>query len=288
MYASDPMRSSSCFSRVMLGCLLLLCVAIAGYAPTAQSQSIWTYHYDNLRTGWNFNETILTPQNAPGLQLLTSVPLDEQVTAQPLLVRGVTIPGQGTHDVLYVATENDTVYALDATTGAILLTRNFGQPVAQSALPGQCSDNGTSVGIHSTPVIDLASSTMYVMVYTYENSTPIYRLHALDLTTLSDKVTPAIVSASSPLSNGQVYNFNPSVSRQRSGLVEANGNIYAAFASFCDLSANLSRGWLLGWQSGSLKPLSSSHLDDQLAKSNNNFFLSSIWMSGYGVAADPS
>jgi hypothetical protein len=68
----------------------------------------------------------------------------------------------------------------------------------------------------------------------------------------------------------------------------ANGNIYAAFASFCDLNADLSRGWLLGWQAGSLTPLPANHLDNQLATSTNNYSLSSIWMSGYGVAADSS
>jgi hypothetical protein len=131
---------------------------------------------------------------------------------------------------------------------------------------------------------------MYLMVYSYENNTPIYRLHAVDLTTLNDKVPPTVVSASATLpTGGGVYNFNPSVSRQRSGLVlAANGNIYSAFAAFCDLNANLSRGWLLGWQAASLKPLKANHLNDQLPNSANNYFLSLIWMSGYGVAADSS
>src|SRR5262249_34843339 len=160
----------------ILGYLLCLSIALAGSAPAARSQSILTYHYDNSRTGWNPNETTLTPQNVPGLQLLASVSLDEQVDAQPLLVRGLTIAG-GTHDVLYVATENDTVYALDAATGAILLSPNFGTPVPQSVLPGQCNNNSGVVGINSTPVIDLASSTMYVIVYTYDNdTTPTFRL----------------------------------------------------------------------------------------------------------------
>jgi hypothetical protein len=291
MSASDAMLASSPCSSVILGYLLCLSVAVAGFAPTAQSQSISTYHYDNSRTGWNPNETTLTPQNVPGLKLLTSISVDEQVDAQPLLVRGLTIAG-GTHDVLYIATENDTVYALDATTGSVLLTRNFGPPVPQSVLPGQCNNNSGNVGINSTPVIDPASSTIYVMVYSYANGAPIFRLHALDLGTLSDKVPPAVVSASAKLtSNGGVYQFNPSVSRQRSGLLlAANGNIYAGFASFCDINANLSRGWLLGWQpgAGKLTPLSANQLDDQLNKSTDNFFLSSIWMSGYGVAADAS
>jgi hypothetical protein len=207
-----------------------------------------------------------------------------------LFVPGLTIAG-GTHNVVYVVTENDTVYALDATTGAILLTRNFGPPMPQLVLPGQCNNNSGNVGINSTPVIDPASSTMYVMVYSYENGAPIFRLHGLDLSTLSDKVPPAVVSASGKLSNGGTYNFNPSVSRQRAGLLRAaNGNIYAGFASFCDNYANLSRGWLLGWQPGSgrLTPLPANYLDDQEAQSTDSFFLSSIWMSGYGVAADSS
>jgi hypothetical protein len=139
-------------------------------------------------------------------------------------------------------------------------------------------------------VIDVAGKTIYVMVYSYEGSppAPIFRLHALDLTTLNDKAT-AVVSASARLSTGGgVYNFNPSVSRQRSGLLLANGNIYAAFASFCDIKANISRGWLLGWQAGSLSPFRANQLDDLLPSSANNYFLSSIWMSGYGVAADSS
>ena len=107
---------------------------------------------------------------------------------------------------------------------------------------------------------------------------------------MNDTVTPVVVSASARLANGGgVYNFNPAVSRQRSALLlAANGNIYAAFASFCDLNADVSRGWLLGWQAASLTPLRSSELDNLLPHSTNNYFLSTIWMSGYGVAADSS
>ena len=114
----------------------------------------------------------------------------------------------GAHDVLYVATENNTVYALDAATGAILATQNFGAPVPQKLLQGHCSRNAQNVGIRLTPVIDLVHSTILFMVYSYEGNTPIYRLHALDLTTLNDKVTPTVVvSAWVKLSNGGVYPF---------------------------------------------------------------------------------
>ena len=182
LFKCDPIRWLLPYSRLLP---LFSIAAVADFSP-ARSQSISTYHYDNFRTCCN---DTLNAQNVPGLQLLTKVILDEQVDAQPLLATGVAIPGQGTHDVLYVATENNTLYALDATTGAILLVRNdFGPPVPRSALPGQCNNNSASVGINSTPVIDQASSAIYIVVYTCENSAPIYRLHTIDLSTLTDKV----------------------------------------------------------------------------------------------------
>ncbi len=247
---------------------------------------ITTYHYDNGRTGWNQHEITLTPANVGHLRLSTTIALDEQVNAQPLFVPGMTIAG-GRHSVVYVATSNNTIYALDAATGAILLQTNFGPPVPQSALPGQCNNNSTVVGITSTPVIDRASNTLYAMIYRYENR-PIYRLHALDLATLTDKVPPVVVRATATLSDGSRWSFQAAYSRQRAALVEANGNIYAAFSSFCDLSANYARGWLLGWNAGSLAPLAANMLTNKLipAQSPNDFFLSSIWMSGSGPAVD--
>jgi hypothetical protein len=266
--------------------LVLALFTIFGPAP-ARAGAITTHHYDNGRTGWNQQETILTPANVGKLQLLTTVALDEQVDAQPLYVPGMTIGG-GRHNVLYVATENDTIYALDAVSGAIRLQMNFGAAVPQSALPSQCNNNSAVVGINSTPVIDLASNTLYVMIYTYENNIPIYRLHALDLATLIDKASPAVVQATATLSDGSSWSFQAAYSRQRAALLEANGNIYAAFGSFCDFNPNYSRGWLLGWNAGSLAPLAANLLNNKLtpAQSPNDFFLSSIWMSGSGPAAD--
>jgi hypothetical protein len=258
-------------------------------APVGAIQKITTHHYDNFRTGWNPYEFTLTPANVGSLRLATQIPLDEQVDAQPLFASGVTIAG-GTHNVLFLATENDTIYALDAATGAVLLQRNFGAPVPQSVLPGFCANNSVSVGINSTPVMDFAAQILYVMVYTYENNTPVYRLHALALGTLADKVTPAVVQAKARLDDGSTWNFQPGYSRQRSALLLSGGNVYAAFASFCDINPDVSRGWLLGWQAGSLTPLPTNQLNNKLipSQSPNDFFLSSIWMSGYGIAADGS
>src|SRR6202041_2193692 len=135
---------------------------------------------------------------------------------------------------------------------------------------------------------DPSSNTLYVMIYTQDRSGPAYRLHALDLGSLTDKVTPQIVSASHPLSDGTTFNFNATYQRQRPGLLLANGNVYAGFGSFCDYNATLPRGWLLGSHTGTLTPLPASRLNDLQALSPDSFFRSSIWMSGYGPATDDS
>ena len=251
----------------------------------AAQVSVTTYHYDNNRTGWNSQETVLTPANvASSFGLLHKVALDDQVDAQPLLVPGVMITAgnhQGTHDVVYVASEGNTVYAIDAESGEILLNPNFGAPVPS---PLGCNNNGPNVGINSTPVIDPASNPLYVMVYT--NDGPTYRIHALDLGSLTDKVTPVVVVASHTLTNGATFQFNATYQRQRPGLLLTGGNVYAGFGSFCDFAANVSRGWLLGWSTGSLTPLPANQLLDMLSSSPDNFFLSSIWMSGYAPSTD--
>lgn len=274
---------------------------------------VLTYHYDSLRTGWNQTEKTLTPTSVStgsfGL-LHTPVQLDEQIDAQPLIVRNVSMGG-AVHDVVYVATENNTVYALDATTGAILNQHSLGPAVPKTKLPtgsydngGNCSNNSNNVGVNSTPVIDLSRSSLYAIAYVLDSGgAPNFYLHALDLQTLQEQPgSPQPISATATLSNGKSYSFQASVQRQRPGLVAVNGIIYAGFGSYCDYAQDTSRGWLLGWSADTLLPLSATQLTDQLSAvpssgpnpdqgcSNWNVscYLSSIWMSGYGVAADAS
>jgi hypothetical protein len=268
--------------------LALFVIALG--VSTVWSQSITTYHYDNYRTGWNQTETTLTPfnVNSSSFAVLESVPVDDQVDAQPLYMPGVNITAgsyPGTHNVVYVATESNSVFAIDAQSGTILLSPNFGPPVPR---PLGCNNNGPNVGITSTPVIDSSTNTLYVMVYTQESGTPEYMLHALDLGSLTDKVSPQQVSASHALTNGRTFQFNATYQRQRPGLLLANGNIYAGFGSFCDEAADVSRGWFLGWEEGTLTPLAANDLFDFRATSPNTFFLSSIWMSGYAPSVDDS
>jgi hypothetical protein len=264
----------------------LALVTFTTFLASAQV-SVTTYHYDRNRTGWNQHETVLTPATvaSKSFGLVYTVALDDEVQAQPLVVPGVMVTAgnnQGLHDVVYVATEGNTVYAIDAHTGMILLSPNFGKPVP---LPLGCQTI-PNVGITSTPVIDVVINTMFVVIYTQDTSGPTYRIHALDLGSLTDKVTPRVATASHPLSDGTTVKFQAKYQQQRPALLMANGNIYAGFGSFCDAAPNLSRGWLLGWAAGSLSPLLANELLDTQATSPNTFFLSSIWMSGYGLAAD--
>ncbi len=263
--------------------------ATVSRAP-APEVAVTTYHYDNLRTGWNDKESSLTYRSVSkgSFGLLKAVALDDQVDSQPLVVpneattRGAT---QGTYDVAYVATENDTVYAIDASTGTVLFQQSLGTPVPT---PLGCTNNGPNVGITGTPVIDLSANVMYVIAYTLENHTPTYRIHELSLSNLTDVVPSVVISASHTLTNGALFAFNATYQRQRPALLESNGNVYAGFGSFCDYAGSNSRGWLLGWQAGNLTPLPANRLNDMVFTSPDTFFLSSIWMSGYGLAADPS
>ena len=266
---------------------------MAGYgvcAPHASASTVQvsTYHGDGRRTGWNSRETVLTPAAvaSAGFRELGNVALDGQVDAQPLYVGDQAI-GQQKHNVVYTATENNTIYAIDADTGAVLLQRNFGTPVSIKKLPGFCNNSSNTIGINATPVIDPVARTLYVIVYTYENDAPVYRIHALALGTLADKIAPVVITGSGMLSpTNTKYSFNPAVARSRAALLLNKGVVYAAFTGFCDLNASIARGWVLGWNAGTLQPLASSALLERNSSTANNFFLSTVWMSGYGIAVD--
>lgn len=293
-WSSRANRKSAAPVRIFSAGMALGAVVFFGGCNIA----VHTYHFDNLRTGWNPHERKLRPSNVNAASMeyiaLALDDVNDQVDTQPLIVPHVHIAGR-THDVVYVATENDSVYAVDADTDTKLLKVSLGTPVPW---PIGCGNNGPTVGINGTPAIDLDSHTMYVIAYVLDNANLAeYYLHALDLSTLSDKVPPRKVSASHTLSNGQTFAFHARFQRQRPGLLLANGNVYAGFGSFCDWGmvqsgssepGPFSRGWILGWQQGSLNPLPSNSLNDTQTSEPNNMFLSSVWESGYGLAADPA
>lgn len=286
-------------ARPVAAAALALCglQALAGPRPAAAQMAVTTHHYDIARTGWNQSETKLTyaamANRTAGKQFgrLQSVALDGQVDAQPLVIPNAVVtgdPNPGTHDVAYVATELNTVYAIDPTRGTVLNSRNLGAAVP---FPIGCVNNAPTVGINSTPVIDPATNSMYVIAYT-NPSAPTYTLHRLSLADFSDVVAPQVVSASAPLDDGTPFQFNAAYQRQRPALLLQDGAVFAGFGSFCDFAAGQSRGWLLGWQASTLAPLEVNGapvalLTDQQAQDSGSWFLSSLWMSGAGPAADP-
>jgi hypothetical protein len=282
-----PLRSNN-----FLLCTTLAVSALIFFAASLATgqTAITTYHVDNNRTGWNSHETVLTPANvrSSSFGLLHAITLNGQIDAQPLFVPGVNITAgssQGVHDVVYVATEDNIIYAIDAEAGTVLLSPTFGTP---GGLPTACNNPRTKVGINATPVIDLTTNTLYVVINEQGTTGPAYWVHALDLGSLTDKVAPQMVVASHTLIDGTTFNFNAAYERQRPALLLAHGNIYAGFGSFCDSNVSVSRGMLLGWSTGSLTPLPANQTLDSQATSPNDYFLSSIWMSGYGPSTDHS
>lgn len=273
------------FAIVGLTAAALAASPVAALAGT----DITTYHGDNSRTGWNSTETQLSPTEVAGKSfgLLRSLELDDQVDAQPLVVSDQPIEGRaGISDVVYVATEANSVYAFDPNSGEQLLHVNLGKPVPRDLLPGGCLNNGQTIGVASTPVIDLQRETIYVVAYTLEDGTPTYRIHALNLRNLRDRIPAPVVKSVVNASVLDPVRFEAASNRQRAGLVLANGNVYAAFASFCDLKTSSSRGWILGWQKDTLKPMPSRPLIDRKASHNEAWFMSSIWMSGAAPSVD--
>jgi hypothetical protein len=257
--------------------------------PAEAATTVSTYHYDNFRTGWDQTETTLTPAKvaSSSFGLLMQVHVDEQVDAQPLYVPNQFING-ALHNVVYVATENDSIYAIDADTGARLIIAHFGAYMPGSKLPAECDNNSSRVGFNSTPVYDPVANLIYGITYTYEGNpaAATFRLHEINASTLQDQVPSVVISAPATLANNTSIAFSAPAERQRAALLLSKGKIYAGFGSWCDVDRNITRGWLLGWNAGSLTPLKNNYLINKNATSPLTFFLSDIWMAGYGISAD--
>lgn len=270
-----------------------------GLQPSALGQAnVLTYHNDNARTGQNTNETILTVANVNAVTFgkLFCYPVDGYVYAQPLVVTNVTIPSAGVYNVVYVATEHDSVYAFDAdniggTNSAPLWQASFIDPSAGVTTvyssDANCTDLVPEIGITSTPVIDPASGTLYVAAKTEEivdtEMTFVYRLHALDITTGAEKFGGPVVIQPSVAGwgdgndgQGQVPFFSR-YQMNRPGLLLVNGVVYVAFASHCDNSPF--HGWLLGYDAQTLEPAG-------VFNSTPNGGLGGIWQAGGGPASD--
>jgi len=277
---------------------VILWGSILGFAITGSAQSgvnVTTYHNDNVRSGQNLHETALTPTmvQMSTFGKLFSQPVDGQIYAQPLVLANLLIKGKGVHTVVYVATENDSVYAFDgnSNTGSNaspLWQVSFVNP-AKGITTVPSSDLGTDaiypqVGITGTPVIDPNNSTLYVVAATKENGAYVQRLHALDATTGTEKfggpvVIAATVKGTGAGSSGGSLSFDPFRSNQRPGLLLLNGGIYIAWASHGLETQFTFHGWVIGYNENNLKQISAYCI-------TANGSSGGVWQSGDGLAAD--
>jgi hypothetical protein len=273
-------------ARALVICVLLL---FAGTTAGWAQVPVTTWHYDNARTGQNPNETILTPQNVNPKQFgkLFTQPVDGQIIGQALYLPQVTIPGAGVHNVVYVATMNDSVYAFDADSASgsnanplwhttFLINGAVPVPIKLQGCGG--SNFWTQVGIVSTMVID--SETLYVVAKTYENSNFVYRLHALNVTNGLEQAGSPIVITASYVYEGTTYVFNPKMQVNRPALLLENGYVYIAMGSNGCRSGK-EEGWVLSYNASSLQ--AAGVFDDEPGES-----AAAVWMRGGGLSADSS
>jgi hypothetical protein len=249
---------------------------------------VLTYHNDNSRSGQNLKETILTPGNvnAARFGLLHVLPADGLVDGQPLIASSLSVSG-ASRNVVYVVTENDSVYSYDADTGAALVHVSvLGTGETPSDARG-CSQVTPQIGITATPVIDRSAGphgTIYVVAMS-KNAAGDYhqRLHALDLVTLAERPnSPVVVQATYP---GTAHNsvgttsFEPAQYEERAALLLLNGTVYTAWTSHCD--SNPYNGWIMGYDESTLA-------QSQVINITPNGSEGAIWQSGGGMAADGS
>ncbi len=269
------------------GALVAAMVSIASTTAVAQV-NVTTYHNDNSRTAQNVQETILTPANVNSTQFgkLFTLAMDGAVFAQPLYLANVGIGG-GTHNVVYVGTEHDSVYAIDADTGTVYWQRSLipaGGSTVNAATDLNCSDMSGDVGITGTPVIDPNTGTLYVVAKVKLNGVILQHLHALDVLTGADKFGgPKSIQASVPGNasdgNGTMLTFNTRQENQRAALLLENGHVVIAWTSHCDNSPW--HGWVMSYGATTLT-------QEAVYATSANGYGNGIWMSGSGLAADTS
>ena len=256
------------------------------------SIDVVTYHYDNLRTGQNVNEITLTTANVnvSTFGKLGEFAVDGLVDAQPLLLSNLAISGKGTKNVLYVVTENDSIYAFDADS----ISSSGGTALWQvsALLSGEtpsdnrgCSQVTPKIGITSTPVIDRGRNAIYFVAMSKDsNGTYYQRIHALNLTTGAELFGgPTTIQASYPgtgdnSSGGNVV-FDPKQYKERAGLLELNGTIYTTWASHCDDRPYT--GWVIAYNADTLAQASVLNLVP-------NGSQGATWMAGGAPGADAS
>ncbi len=247
--------------------------------------SVLTWHNDNARTGQNLTETILTPANVASSTFgrWATLSVDGKVDAQPLYVSSVTIPGQGVHNILYVATEHGSLYAFDADTFAQLRKVSL---LGANETPSDdhgCGQVTPEIGITATPVIDLQAGS-HGMIYAIAQSRDVslryhHRLHALDLPTLTEQLAGPVEIQAAFAGRGAENTFTAAVHTERPGLLLSNGIVYTSWGSHCDGGAYA--GWVISYSGATLAQVGVLNLVPNGSDAG-------IWAAGSGPAADAS
>ena len=246
---------------------------------------VLTYKNDPSRTGQNLAESTLTPANVTSASfgLLRNLMVDGKVDAQPLYVSQLSVSGSA-HNVVYVATEHDSVYAFDADTGSALWQASLlasGETLSDTR---GCSQVVPEIGITSTPVIDRgagAHGILYVVAMSKDASSAYHqRLHALDLVTGAELLKgPAEIAATSPTAGGGTSTFSPGQYEERAALLLLNGTLYTSWTSHCDIAPYF--GWIIAFSASTLSRTAVLNVAP-----NGGGTGPAIWMSGGGPAAD--
>jgi hypothetical protein len=259
--------------------------------PNPQSVSVLTQHNDNTRSGWNDNETALTTGNVNVQQFgaVFALTVDDQVYAQPLVIGHVAI-GDGSHNVVYIATVNNTVFAFDGDNGHLYWQGSFTapgmRPPRNTDMTGACGgtyqDFSGNIGIVGTPVIDAVRGTMYFVARSTTGSVFVQYLHAVSIADGSEIAGSPIPITASDSGNGDgsvngVITFDAQRQNQRQGLTLLNGVVYVTFSSHCDWGPY--HGWILGYDAATLR-------QRVVFNATPNGYGGGMWASGAGMAAD--
>ncbi|MEO8561565.1 MAG: hypothetical protein ABI601_05790 [bacterium] len=261
-------RRPVCSATALMFVLVLLAPGVA-----SAQVDVTTHHNDNLRTGSNTRETVLTPAsvNRSSFGMLFKRSLDDQLYTQPLVATGIRVDG-GLHDLVFVTTVNNSVYAFDANDPEAVTPVwhvNFGTPANVYSANFNCLDINGRMGIIGTPAIDKARGALYVVTLTQSRAGFTQRLHALDLATGADlPASPVTIKAPA---------FDPLMQNQRPGLLVANGMIYVGYASHCDRAPY--HGFLMAYDATTLRQVSVFNTTPTGSEA-------SIWQSGQGPSAD--
>jgi hypothetical protein len=260
-------------------------------ATIPQSVAVLTQHNDNTRSGWNDNETALTTSNVNVQQFgaVFTLPVDDQVYAQPLVVGHVSV-GDGSHNVVYIATVSNTLYAYDGDNGRLYWQRSVTapgmRPPRNTDMTGACGgsyqDFSGNIGIVGTPVIDAARGTMYFVARSTTGSTFVQYLHAVNIVDGSEIAGSPTAITATYSGNGDgsvngVIAFDAQRQNQRQGLTLLNGFVYVTFSSHCDWGPY--HGWILGYDAATLQ-------QQVVYNATPNGYGGGMWESGTGMAAD--